>query len=128
MNTNLFERKAFLDGNWMKTNTIDQFSSIIDQNNLIIKVHLLRATANEAEAFRKFLFNHKVKKLDSVVIDLRNCSFVDSTFLSTLISFNKITTAEIKLVVSDKKQLAIFRITKLDSLFNIFQSIEAAVV
>jgi anti-sigma B factor antagonist len=127
MNSNLFERKTFLDGNLIMTNSSDIFSSEIIGQNIILKVNLLRATANEADLLKKQFNKLSKNSPKQIIVDLRSCSFVDSTFLSTIISFSKTIDAEIKLVVSNKKQLTIFRITKIDSLFKIFPTIDEAI-
>ena len=49
MNSNIFERKNFLDGNWIMTNPSEILSTEIIGQNIILKVNLLRATAGEAD-------------------------------------------------------------------------------
>jgi len=127
MNSNLFERKSFLDGNWMTNNVTEYFSVITTEENVIIQVHLLRATANEANSFKRYLNSIPTHFKKSTIIDLSDSNFIDSTFLSSIISFNKKVDSEIKLVITDRRQLTIFRITKLDSLFNIYSSLEQAI-
>lgn len=127
MNSNLFERKTFLDGNWITNNVSEYFSVESTEENVIIKVNLLRATAHEANSFKRYLSSIPAYYKKSTVIDLSECSFVDSTFLSSIISFNKMIDSEISLVVADARQLAIFKITKLDSLFNIYSSLNQAI-
>jgi anti-anti-sigma regulatory factor len=128
MNSNLFERKNFLDTNWMTTNISDYFSLESINETMIIKVNLLRATANEADSMSKYLSKIQPQNNHPFIIDLSKCNFIDSTFLSGIISFNKKTETQIKLVITDTRQLAIFRITKLDSLFRIYSSLESALV
>lgn len=127
MNSNIFERKSFIDGNFIGGNKQDIFSSEIFKNNLVLKVNLLRATANEAELFKNFLAKHASPISNSIILDLSNCNFVDSTFLSSIIAFNKKYDTNMKLVVADTRQLTIFKISKLDSIFNIYTDIENAV-
>ncbi len=127
MNSNIFERKSFIDGNYISGNNQDIFSSKIFKNRLVLKVNLLRATANETELFKNFLSKHSESINNSIILDLSNCNFVDSTFLSSIISFNKKYDVNMKLVVADTRQLTIFKITKLDSIFNIYTDIENAI-
>ena len=127
MNSNIFERKAFIDGNYIAGNEQNIFSSEIFRNSLILKVNLLRATANETDLFKNFLAKYSTTSSNSIVFDLRNCSFVDSSFLSCIISFNNKNRANVKLVVADTRQLTIFKITKLDAIFNIYTNLENAV-
>lgn len=127
MNSNIFERKSFIDGNYISGNNQDIFSSEIFKNSLVLKVNLLRATANETELFNIFLTKHSESINNSIILDLSSCNFVDSTFLSSIIAFNKKYDVNMKLVVADTRQLTIFKITKLDSIFNIYTDIENAV-
>jgi len=127
MNSNLFERKTYLDGNWMSTNISEYFSTSNSGQNTIIKVNLLRATANESDLLKNHFKNVSVNNTKTVIVDLSECNFVDSTFLSSIISYNKTINAEVKLIVADKRQLTIFKITKLDSLFRIYLSLDQAI-
>lgn len=125
MNSNIFDRKSYLDGNKMTPNIFNRFSiKNIANDKIVIVIDLLRATANEAESFSQYLTQVPSKNL--YIIDLSKCSFVDSTFLGNIIVFTKKKQNKVKLVVSDKKQLAILRISKIDSLFEIYSSIDKA--
>ena len=126
MNSNLFERKNYIDRNLISTNISDWISTKTSNENIILKVNLLRATANEANYLKKYFDEIPIHNEKSVIIDLSKCNFIDSTFLSSIIIFNKKTNTEIKLVVSDSRQLTIFKITKLDLLFNIYSSLDQA--
>lgn len=126
MNSNLFERKKFLTQNIITTDIEEYFSVNISSENVVVKVNLLRATANEADYFKKYLAQITSKKHKYLIIDLSYANFIDSTFLSSIICYNKKIEAQIKLVVSDTRQLTIFKITKLDSLFKIYPTLNQA--
>lgn len=128
MNSHLFERKNFLEGSWIKQNTEDYFS--VDRYNdyLVLKVNLLRATAHESEVLNKLLKKFDNRESEQIIFDLSKSTFIDSTFLSTLITFKNRNEGKVKLIISDRKQLAIFKLTKIDSLFQIFTSLEKAMV
>jgi anti-anti-sigma regulatory factor len=128
MNRHLFDRKNFLEHNWMTPNMSEYFSFDKKNENMIVKVNLLRATSTEADSMKKYLFRVNTENNHPIIIDLSSCNFVDSTFLSSIISFNKSSDIKIKLVVADKRQLTIFKITKLDSLFNIYDNLNSALV
>lgn len=128
MNSNLYERKSFLEGSLMKTNNKEHFSTEKYNDYTVLKVDLLRATAYEAEAFKKYLRNFHNKDKNKIIIDLSKSSFIDSTFLSTLITFSNKNQYKVKLIVSNRKQLAIFKLTKIDSLFQIFTNLDQAKV
>jgi anti-anti-sigma regulatory factor len=126
MNSNLFERKNFLDGTWMRTNIDNYFSLETYSQNSVLKVNLLRATANESDALKKFLKKMSSHISENLIIDLSETSFIDSTFLSSIISYGNRNKYKIKLIVADRRQLAIFKITKIDSLFSIYSSLDQA--
>ena len=128
MNSHLFDRKKFLENNWMAPNISEYFSFDKKNKKMVVKVNLLRATATEANSMKKYLFRVNTENHHPIIIDLSSCNFVDSTFLSSIISFNKSSDTQIKLVVADKRQLTIFKITKLDSLFNIYDNLNSALV
>ena len=127
MNSNIFERKNFMDGNYISGNNKKIFSKELLEKHIVLKVNLLRATANESNILKRYLSNLSLSVTNSIIFDLSSCNFVDSTFLSCIISFKKENSANIKLVVSDERQLTIFRITKLDSLFSIYSNLESAI-
>ena len=127
MNSNIFERKNFMDGNYISGNNKKIFSKELLEKHIVLKVNLLRATANESNSLKRYLSNLSLSVTNSIIFDLSSCNFVDSTFLSCIISFKKENSANIKLVVSDERQLTIFRITKLDSLFSIYSNLESAI-
>lgn len=126
MNSNIFERKTFMDGNLISANDAKIFSKELLNNNIVLKVNLLRATANESDMLKSYLSKLTLPIKNTIIFDLGSCNFIDSSFLSCIISFNNEKNAKIKLVVSDARQLAIFKITKLDSLFNIHTNLESA--
>lgn len=126
MNSNLFERKNFLDGSWMTANSINYFSKKEQNDKIIVQVNLLRATANEANALKKYLRLLSSQSANPIIIDLSSCCFIDSTFLSTILNFNKSVKNQVRLVVEDSRQLTILRITKIDSIFNIFPNLTKA--
>ena len=126
MNSNLFERKNFLAESLINTSITEYFSTNILNEKIVVKVNLLRATANESDSLKKYLAKISSNKFQTVIIDLSDSNFIDSTFLSGIIRYNKSTQAQIKLVVEDNRQLTIFRITKLDSLFKIYSNLNQA--
>jgi len=128
MNSNTFARKSYLEKNWIATNSEDFISHVKNKNSLVVDIDLFRATANEAEYLKDYLENLNLKENNQMVINLDKCTFVDSTFLSTIIRFSK-KNAEInniKLVISDIRQFSIFKITKIDTIFDIYPTLEEA--
>lgn len=128
METNLFERKEFLSQPWISQNSTNMFTKTEINQNTIVHVNLLRATANESEFFKDFLKVFENNSGNKVIFDLSVCSFIDSTFLSAIITFNKTYKSKVDIVVKDMRQLTIFKITKLDKIFDIHSDIEAATI
>jgi anti-sigma B factor antagonist len=55
----------------------------------------------------------------TVIVDLTDCTFIDSTALGILANARKRSTVELSLVISDRNILKVFEITSLDRLFTI---------
>ena len=131
MNSNTFARKTYLNNNWISTSSNEFLSHTKNKKSLIVDVDLLRATANEADKLKEYLENLNLKENNQIVINLDKCSFVDSTFLSTIIRFSKKNAKNdisIKLVISDIRQFSIFEITKIDTIFDIYSTLDEALV
>lgn len=101
------------------------------QGGIMVKqVHLSRATKDQAEAFKKFLVKDINEKNNKIVVDLSECEFIDSTFISTLVialkSINKIKGA-LKLVAVHTDVLAILELTGLVKVFDVFKSVKEAI-
>ncbi|MBK7104488.1 MAG: STAS domain-containing protein [Ignavibacteriae bacterium] len=126
METNLFERKEFLNQPWISTNSINMFTKSEINQKTIVHINLLRATANETESFKDFLKVLLDNSNNNLIFDLSSCTFIDSTFLSTIITFNKNYKSKVEIVVKDIRQLTIFRITKLDKIFDIYSNLDSA--
>jgi anti-anti-sigma regulatory factor len=130
MNSNTFARKKYLNSTWRNTEVTNFLSHTKNKSSLIVDVDLLRATANEADILKDYLEGLPLKENKSVVINLDKCTFVDSTFLSAIIRFNKRNAQlknSVKLVISDVRQFSIFKITKIDTIFNIYSTLEEAI-
>jgi anti-anti-sigma factor len=56
---------------------------------LVIKTGLKRATMSESGEFKDLLMKEMEKGHNKILIDLRDCEFIDSTFLGTLISASR---------------------------------------
>ncbi len=130
MNINTFERKTFLNSPVLDVESNSMFYINTKNNSLIVSVDLERATANEAEQFKDYLNSQAISSESSLIIDLSKSTFIDSTFLSTIVSFNKKNKFKkdgIKLIVKDPRQSAILKITKIDTIFKIYSALEEIV-
>ena len=126
MNSNIFERKTFLEENWISADMTNQFTRQHISGNLVLKINLSRASAYEADVFKQHLAANPITNVDRVILDFSTCSFIDSTFLSVIINLKKNSNFEINLVVSNKRQLTLFKITRLNSLFKIYSNLDQA--
>ena len=126
MNSNLFERKTFLEENWISADMTTHFTKQYLGGNLVLKMNLNRASAYEADAFKQYLKRNPIKNVEKLILDFSTCSFIDSTFLSVIINLKKNSNYEINLVVSNKRQLTLFKITRLNSLFKIYSTLDQA--
>jgi anti-sigma B factor antagonist len=61
--------------------TREKYKSVI-----VEEIELLRATLNEAESLKKILMKDIVEGYLNFVVDFKQCTFIDSTFLSTLVT------------------------------------------
>jgi len=126
METNLFERKEFLNQSWISPNSKNMFTKSEINQKTIVHINLLRATANESELFKNYIKVLLDNSENNLIFDLSICTFIDSTFLSTIIAFNKNYKPKVDIVVKDLRQLTIFKITKLDKIFDIYSNLETA--
>jgi len=67
----------------------DDYSRKFVGNVLIEKVNFIRATIKEASAFRDRIYDSIAMKQYKIIIDLRRCEFIDSTFLGALVMILK---------------------------------------
>ena len=61
------------------------FSKEISEDVLIVVINLKRATITESDEFRKILLKDIADGWKKIVIDFKNCTFMDSTFLGSLV-------------------------------------------
>ena len=97
---------------------------------VIEKVNLNRATYKEAEEFRVFMQNDILAGCQKLIVDMKNCEFMDSSFLGVLINALKIlekSNGSLKLASVHDEVLVILEITKIAELFNIFPDKEEAI-
>ena len=93
-------------------------------------VNLSRATMKEAEEFKNFIFKHIDEGFKKIVVDLDKCSFIDSTFLSTLVSaYKKILSldGDMKLASVRDELRSIIEFTGTRKIFKIYSTAEKAI-
>ena len=68
---------------------MENFEKIYVGGVFVIVVNLIRATINEAIAFRKLVVEEINSGQTQLVIDLSNCDYIDSTFFGAIIVASK---------------------------------------
>ena len=99
-------------------------------NDVVIEtIDINRATFKEAEDFKKQLNQDIDRGYTKIIIDLSKCGFIDSTFLSTIVTaLKKVskTDGNLKLVGVHSEMLALLELTGTAKVFEIFDSKEDA--
>ncbi|PIW69850.1 MAG: anti-anti-sigma factor [Ignavibacteriales bacterium CG12_big_fil_rev_8_21_14_0_65_30_8] len=93
-------------------------------------VNLTRATLKEAEEFKLTLAQDIEEHVRKIVVDLRQCEFIDSTFLGALVvTLKKITTlgGDLKLVGFQPAVHSMFELTRMYRVFEAFSTKEEAI-
>ena len=106
------------------------FSSGVKEGITIETVHVSRATYNYAQEFKDIL-NQRINdgKLN-IVVSLKGCKYMDSTFLGTLVSTaRKLKQSGGSLKISDlhSETLVLFELTGMMRIFEIYKNIDEAV-
>ncbi len=93
-------------------------------------VDINRATFKEAEQFKKLLDKDIEKGYLKIIVDLNNCNFIDSTFLSTIVTaLKKVSKAggNLKLIGVHSETQALLELTGTVKVFEIYNSREEAI-
>jgi len=96
---------------------------------MIEKINIERATYKEAEEFRKFIQEDIDKGLNKIIIDMKPCEFIDSTFLGVLVnSLKQIkrSNGNLKLASIHDDAKVLLDITRITEIFNIYSDTETA--
>jgi anti-anti-sigma factor len=97
---------------------------------VIIQIQLTRATLKEASKFKDLLEETISNDDKSIIVDMNNCEFVDSSFLGVLVGGLKRIGRMGKhfYIVHDSTQkLPIFSATGLDKIFKVFRTVDEAI-
>jgi anti-sigma B factor antagonist len=99
-------------------------------NDVVIEtIDINRATFKEAEDFKKQLNQDIDRGYLKIIVDLSKCGFIDSTFLSTIVTaLKKVskTGGNLKLSGVHSETLALLELTGTAKVFEIFESKEDA--
>ena len=64
---------------------MEDFGKIVIKDIVVEIVNLSRATYKEAGEFKKILNEDYEKRYRKLIVDIRQCEFIDSTFLGVLV-------------------------------------------
>jgi anti-sigma B factor antagonist len=106
------------------------FSLSTQDEIFIIKLNFTRATLKEAAKFKDIVNTAFLKKYRKYIVELKDVSFIDSTFLGVLVwAQKKLSTeeGEMTLVGVEKDIYTIIGAMNLIKLFKISESMDAAV-
>ena len=106
------------------------FSKEIYDDIVVEIIELTRATLQEAQEFKNILLEDINKNYLKFVVDLKDCEFIDSTFLSTLVTTLKLLLSKrgnIKLSSVNSEVQSLLELTGTHHIFEIFKSRRDAV-
>lgn len=108
---------------------VRKFEDYIQDDVTVIQLNLSQATLAEAGRFRIFITDIIDRGASKIIVDLRKCSIIDSTFLGALVSSLKKMTASngnLRLVFNNNSQNNIFMLTGINKVFKIYPDLETA--
>jgi len=109
---------------------MDNFLTI-DKGDVIIEVvNLVKATRDQAEEFKLILLKHIDNDNIKLVVDIHQCNFLDSTFLSTLLIALKATIKKggnLKLASPKHDVAEVLEATGMNRVFDIYPNISDAI-
>ncbi len=109
---------------------MEDFDRIILKDVVIEIVNLTRATYKEALEFKEVLSLDLSRNFKKIVIDLRQCEFIDSTFLGAIVFIKKSILeigGDVRIVKSHSNVRTIMEKVGTYKFFSIYDSIESAV-
>ena len=109
---------------------MENFCQDYRKDILINRVNLLRATVNEADELRNLLDEQIVLGSTKMVVDLSQCTHLDSTFIGVLVVTLKKLLAkggELRLVEPLDPAKELYYLTGISKVFNNFETAEEAI-
>lgn len=106
------------------------FSREIYDDVVVEIIELTRATFQEAQEFKNILSEDIKNNFLKLVVDLKECEFIDSTFLSTLVTTLKLLLSKggnIKLSSINSEVQSLLELTGTHHVFEIYQTKQEAV-
>lgn len=109
---------------------VRKFEDYVKDDVTVIQLNINQATLSEAARFRNFVTDFIEKGVNKIIVDLRKCSIIDSTFLGALVySLKKITAnnGNLRLVFNNNSQNNIFMLTGINKVFKIYPDLDSAI-
>ena len=109
---------------------MEDFDRIILKDVVVEIVNLTRATYKEALEFKEALTLDLARNFKKIVIDLRQCELIDSTFLGVIVFIKKSiyeSGGDVRIVKSHSNIKTILEKVGTCRFFSIYDSIESAV-
>jgi len=109
---------------------MENFSSTIINDVIIESIRVKRATREEAEEFKIRMQKHIDDGFRKLIVDLEQCEFVDSIFLSTLLIALKISMKKggnLKLASPKHDVAEVLEATGMNRVFDIYPNISDAI-
>lgn len=109
---------------------MDKFLTINKGDVIIEVVNLVKATAEQAEEFKLILLKHIEDGNIKLIVDIHQCNFIDSTFLSTLLIALKATIKKggnLKLASPKHDVAEVLEATGMNRVFDIYPNISDAI-
>ena len=106
-----------------------QYSFSIEKDILLVVINETRATVDFSTEMKEDLINKIENNNKNVIIDLDAVEFVDSSFLGALVAGLKKATmmsGDLKIVGLQAPVKAMFELTRLYRIFDIFETVEDA--
>lgn len=97
---------------------------------VVEEINLIKATREQAEEFKTILLEHIDEGNIKIVVDLHQCEFVDSTFLSTLLIALKTAMQKggvLKIAAPKYEVDEVLEATGMKKVFEVFPDVEEAV-
>jgi anti-anti-sigma factor len=97
---------------------------------IIKKVNLSRATVAEAEVFKNILIDDIKKGWINFIVNLSECEFIDSTFISVLVRVLKMLQEKggtLKIVTFNREVQSLLELTRTTKIIEVFKSKSEAI-
>ncbi|MGB5850295.1 MAG: STAS domain-containing protein [Ignavibacteriaceae bacterium] len=105
---------------------MDNFSTIVKGDVIIEVVNLIKATREQAEEFKLILLKHIEDDDIKLIVDIHQCDYIDSTFLSSLLIALKATKKKggnLKIASPKHDVLEMLEATGMNRVFDIYSNI-----